>query len=250
MITSTYSTTESTHRDIIDFVKAAKSGDSNFKVIDLGGGVNGWTSEIADVIVDINVSDTQSTLQADICQEKDYAKLISFVEQHGLFDYCICTHTLEDLYNPFLALNYMPRIAKAGVITMPTMTDELSPVQSLSWSGYIHHRWIFEFLDEKIFIIPKIRSLEAFIRSRMSRVKATEIRFDWQNAIPYEIFMNNYLGPDLKTVASELKVVLDRLNQQSRGAYIFCDVYTRPARLLMRLVRFVRMKFGIKLRAN
>ncbi len=42
MIKSTYSTTESTHRDIIDFVKAAKSGDSNFKVIDLGGGVNGW----------------------------------------------------------------------------------------------------------------------------------------------------------------------------------------------------------------
>lgn len=113
--------------------------------------MNGWTSEIAAVIVDINVNDTQSTLQADICQEKDCAKLIIFVEQHELFDYCICTHTLEDLYNPFLALNYMSRIAKAGVITMPTMTDELSPVQSLNWSGYIHHRWIFEFLDEEIY---------------------------------------------------------------------------------------------------
>ena len=102
----------------------------------------------------------------------------------------------------------------------------------------------------KKFIIPKIRSLKAVIRSRMSRVKATEIRFDWQDAIPYEIFMSNYSGPDLKTIASELKVVLKRLNQQSRGAHIFCDVYSRPARLLMRLVRFVRMKFGIKLRAN
>ena len=77
----------------------------------------------------------------------------------------------------------------------------------------------------KKFIIPKIRSLKAVIRSRMSRVKATEIRFDWQDAIPYEIFMNNYLGPDLKTIASELKVVLKRLNQQSRGAHILCDVY-------------------------
>ena len=67
MIKSTYSTTESPHRDIIDFVKAAKSGNSNFEVIDLGGGVNGWTSKFADVIVDINVNDTQSTLQADIC---------------------------------------------------------------------------------------------------------------------------------------------------------------------------------------
>jgi hypothetical protein len=199
------------------------------------------------MIVDINVSDTQLTLKADICQEKDYAKIISFVELHGLFDYCICTHTLEDLYNPFPALNYMPRIALAGVITMPTMTDELSPVQSLRWNGYIHHRWIFEFLDEKIFIIPKIRSLEVFIRSKMSSVKSTEIRFDWQGAIPYEIFMNNYLGPDLKTVSSELKMVLGRLNEQSRGVYTFCDVYTRPSRLLMRLVRFVRMKFGIKL---
>ena len=34
MIKSTYSATESTHRDIIDFVKTAKSRDSNFKVID------------------------------------------------------------------------------------------------------------------------------------------------------------------------------------------------------------------------
>jgi hypothetical protein len=247
MINCNYSNTESTHKDIIDFVNAAKKRDPNFKVIDLGGGVNGWTSEIADMIVDINVSDTQLTLKADICQEKDYAKIISFVELHGLFDYCICTHTLEDLYNPFPALNYMPRIALAGVITMPTMTDELSPVQSLRWNGYIHHRWIFEFLDEKIFIIPKIRSLEVFIRSKMSSVKSTEIRFDWQGAIPYEIFMNNYLGPDLKTVSSELKMVLGRLNEQSRGVYTFCDVYTRPSRLLMRLVRFVRMKFGIKL---
>ncbi len=247
MINCSYSNTELTHRDIIDFVNAAKKRDPNFKVIDLGGGVNGWTSEIADMIVDINVSDTQSTLKADICQEKDYAKIINFVELHGLFDYCICTHTLEDLYNPFPALNYMPRIALAGVITMPAMMDELSPVQSLRWNGYIHHRWIFEFLDEKIFIIPKIKSLEIFIKSKMSSVKSTEIRFDWQGAIPYEIFMNNYLGPDLKTVSSELKMVLGRLNEQSRGVYTFCDVYTRPSRLLMRLVRFVRMKFGIKL---
>jgi hypothetical protein len=32
MIKSTYSTTESTHRDIIDYVKAAKSGDSNLRL--------------------------------------------------------------------------------------------------------------------------------------------------------------------------------------------------------------------------
>ncbi len=247
MITCKYSTTQSTHADIIDFVKRSKQHDPNFKVIDLGGGLNGWTSEIADIIVDINASDTETTLKADICQEKDFVKILNFVELHGLFDYCICTHTLEDLYNPFPALNYMPRIALAGVITMPTMTDELSPVQSLSWNGYIHHRWIFEFLDDKIFIIPKIRSLEAFIGSTMSSVKSTEIRFDWEEAIPYQIFMNNYLGPDLKTVASELSAVVQRLNQQSRGSYVFRDVYTRRSRLLMRAVRFLRMKLGIRL---
>ena len=47
-----------------------RSETPNFKVIDLGGGVNGWTSEIADMIVDINVSDTQSTLKADIVKKK------------------------------------------------------------------------------------------------------------------------------------------------------------------------------------
>ena len=81
----------------------------------------------------------------------------------------------------------------------------------------------------------------------MSSVKSTEIRFDWEEAIPYQIFMSNYLGPDLKTVASELSAVVKRLNQQSRGSYVFRDVYTRRSRLLMRAVRFLRMKLGIRL---
>lgn len=247
MIKATYTTTDKTHIEIIEFIKKKKEKNPSYRVIDLGGGLNGWSADIANLIVDINVPDSPSTLQMDICDESNYKKIVNFVEANGLFDYCICTHTLEDLYNPFLPLKYMPRIAHAGVITMPTITDELSPVQSLSWNGYIHHRWMFDFLDGKIFIIPKIKSLEAFLGVKMSRIKGTEIKFEWERNIPYDVFMQNYLGPDLKTVASELNKVVQRLNAQARGVYFFRNRHTRSARILMRLVRFVRMKVGIKL---
>jgi hypothetical protein len=247
MIKCSYTNTSKSHNEIIDYVKNKKIANPLFKVIDIGGGVNGWTRDIVDVVVDIRVEDTAKTLQVDICNEQDYGKILDYVQANGIFDYCICTHTLEDLYNPFPALINMPKFAKAGVITMPSMTDELSPVQNLAWNGYLHHRWMYEYLDGRIYIIPKIYGIEAFISSRMSRAKGSEIKYEWGGAIPYSIFMNNYLGPDILTVTNELRKLVEKLNLNSRGEYKFNNIHTRPRRYLMRLVRFIKMRFGLNL---
>ncbi len=170
---------------------------------------------------------------------------MAYVIENGMFDYCICTHTLEDLYNPFPALNNMPKLAHAGVITMPSMADELSPVQNLAWNGYIHHRWIFDYLDGNIFIIPKIFGLESFISSKMNKRKGSEIKYEWEKEIPYKIFMDNYIGPDIPTVTKNLRELISKLNMESRGSYRFKNVHTRPRRLLMRIFRFFKMRFGV-----
>jgi hypothetical protein len=247
MIKCTYTNTAKSKVEIIEHIKNRKFANPSFKVIDIGGGVNGWTKDIADLVVDINVEDTDKTLKADICNELDYEKILSYVKANGIFDYCICTHTLEDLYNPFPALKNMPKFALGGVITMPSMTDELSPVQNLAWNGYFHHRWMYEYLDESIFIIPKIYGIEAFISSKMSKTKGSEIKFEWEGSIPFSIFMNNYLGPDISTYQKELKIVLEKLNINKRGKYQFKKIHTRPRRYLLRLVRFFKMLFGLNL---
>ena len=248
MIKCTYTNTAKSKVEIIEHIKNRKFANPSFKVIDIGGGVNGWTKDIADLVVDINVEDTDKTLKADICNELDYEKILSYVKANGIFDYCICTHTLEDLYNPFPALKNMPKFALGGVITMPSMTDELSPVQNLAWNGYFHHRWMYEYLDESILIIPKIYGIEAFISSKMSKNKGSEIKYEWEGSIPYLIFMDNYLGPDISTFQNELQKIIGRLNSNSRGKYKFKNVHTRPRRYLMRLIRFFKMLFGINLK--
>ena len=61
-----------------------------------------------------------------------------------------------------------------------------------------------------MFIIPKLTVLEAI--SNEANVKydksREEIKFDWYKEIPYEIFMNNFLGPDTDTVIEALRQLI------------------------------------------
>ncbi len=240
MITTQYTDTNVTHKNVIQFVKEQKNLDPGFKVIDLGGGLDGWTKEIVDFIADIGVTDTDSTKRVDLCNPADFNKLLAYVEQHGKFDYAICTHTLEDVYDPFLALKNLPKIAKRGIITMPSIVAELSPVQSLAWRGYLHHRWIYDFQEGKILIIPKITLFESLVKVKLTKTKNSEVRFDWFDDIPYEVFMNNYSGPDTQTVIKEFSSLIDQINQRCPRRFQIIKVHSRPRRLALRLVRFCK----------
>ena len=136
-------------QSILDYISQEKQ-KATFKVVDIGGMVNGWTSNIIDLLVDKNTIDTNNSMQIDICIFEEWQKLLNYVKINGMFDYAICTHTLEDVYNPLITLDFLPKIAKAGVITMPSLRTELSKVESNNWLGYIHHRWMFDIIDGKM----------------------------------------------------------------------------------------------------
>jgi hypothetical protein len=195
---------------VTDVVLNKKSQNSKFKVIDIGGAVNGWTKSFVDFLVDINAPDSANNLKIDICVESEWTKLKSIVEQHGKFDYCVCTHTLEDLYNPLTALKYMPEIAHSGIITMPDAKTELSHVESSKWLGYIHHRWIFDHEADNMLIIPKLNFLEAIVTQPFDK-QTNEIRFEWDNKIDHKLFMNNYLGPTVNHVVSQYQQFITTL---------------------------------------
>lgn len=200
---------------IIQYIKHKKLNNNNFSVIDVGGialngqddmsGTQSWSREVADVVVDINAPDDRTDCVAmDICDHKQWSKLETVVEQRGRFDYAICTHTLEDIYNPVLVLEKLPVIAKAGVIAVPSARTELSVAENIQWLGYMHHRWIFDQQDGEMLIAPKLTWIEQRYRGRfMFKPDLEEIRYEWQDQIPFRMLMNNYLGPTASVVLAE-----------------------------------------------
>lgn len=190
------------HRQLIlSHVLGVKTTNPGYRVIDIGGAADSWSSTCVDMLVDINAEDSPSSMSIDICDSDEWTKLKNHVEENGKFDFAICTHTLEDIYDPIVVLKNLPKIAKSGVITMPSIKTELSNIENKNWLGYIHHRWIFDQHDDKIFIIPKLGILEIMCKGRNFYEPAfQEIMYSWTNDIPYSMFMNNYLGPNAATV--------------------------------------------------
>lgn len=182
-----------------------KQNNPNARIIDIGGTTSGWSQSIVDLTVDIIAPFDDKNVPLDICVESQWKFLLNRVATEGLFDYCICTHTLEDLYNPFSALTFMPKVAKAGIISMPSLKQELSHKESPFYYGYFHHRWLFTAVNDRMLVIPKVESIREFISQQTCSHDEEEIIFQWENEIPYDIFMNNYLGPDKNAVQNEYR---------------------------------------------
>jgi len=193
---------------ILNKIQPIKKSNANFKVIDIGGTVTGWSQPIVDFVVDINSTDDSKNFKFDICSADQWNKLKNYVALYGKFDYCICTHTLEDLYNPVVTLDILPLIAHAGVITMPSAKTELSHIESQEYLGYIHHRWLFGVEDGRMVVAPKLNFLDSLVRPGFNQ--RTEIRYEWEQYVSYKMFMNNYLGPTVDHVVNSYKLFLSK----------------------------------------
>ena len=72
------------------------------------------------------------------------------------FDFCYIRHGLEDMFNPFLAMTEMSRVAKAGYIETPSpIADMCRGVDGTSprYRGYPHHRYfVWEHMGELRFV--------------------------------------------------------------------------------------------------
>ena len=73
------------------------------------------------------------------------------------FDYCVCSHTLEDIRDPLWVCREMIRVAKAGYIEVPSMAFELSRGRESGVPvGLSHHKWIVDVKRSTITFIPKL----------------------------------------------------------------------------------------------
>ncbi|CQR74803.1 hypothetical protein SOV_08270 [Sporomusa ovata DSM 2662] len=211
MLKINYGTTQDTRSYVLNTV-ASKKQTQEYRVIDIGGVAGeGWTTPIADMVIDILAANTNHSLSLDICNYESWRSLEEIVQANGRYDYAICTHTLEDLYDPFIALQKLPKIAKQGIITMPSIRSELSNVESQYWVGYIHHRWLFDKLGDQMLIVPKLNALELLCDKGRFPASQEEICYEWSEDIPYKMFMDNYLGPNVDVVIENYDRLLNNI---------------------------------------
>lgn len=172
---------------------------SSDRVLDVGGSMMQHEGIKVDTIVDI-IPPEKAPYTASKLKAKNFVKLDLSLEKFPFkdkeFDVCLCTHTLEDLPTPFLAINEMQRVAKRGVIVTPSMgadmvfghidyTDWLTGARRVPGEG--HHKWFFVKEGKKLKIIPKVYAVlytSDFQITGWSGEK--EMVYFWDKKIEYE----------------------------------------------------------------
>ena len=81
----------------------------------------------------------ETWFQRDICDHTPWPFPDKF------FDFCICSHTLEDIRDPLWVCHEINRVAKRGYIEIPSLLFEMSRGREPGVPvGLCHHRWLIE----------------------------------------------------------------------------------------------------------
>ena len=201
---------------VINYVKKQKELNAEYKVIDIGGSADytNWSYEILDYVIDFNDFANKEIKQfnLNINYETQWDQVIEYVKEHGKFDFCICSHTLEDLAMPSVTLKMMPLIAKEGFIATPSKFAELSRVGDQPWLGYIHHRWIYTFKDGVYVALPKLNFIgfvPELLNLGTSNPNFSDLSFFWKDDIQFKILNDDYLGPTVQDVINYYSILLE-----------------------------------------
>lgn len=102
------------------------------------------------------------------------------------FDFVYCRHVIEDMFNPFLILSEMNRVAKAGYVETPSPLAEVcrgvdgsdGNVQ-IPWRGYHHHRFMAWTFGGELSLISKYAIIEhlKFDEARMGTLLRQSSRY-------------------------------------------------------------------------
>ena len=169
----------------------ARLGDDD-RVLDVGG----WAAPLnrADWVIDLMPYETRGALPvgsfgpgperfcADTWVQRDICAHDPYPFDDDFFDFAVCTFTLEDIRDPIWVCEEMSRIARAGLIEVPSLVDELSwNVPEFSggpWVGHDHHRWLCFTGPNSIEFMHKPHSLHAEWRATVPARRSAWLRAD------------------------------------------------------------------------
>jgi len=171
------------------------------KVLDIGGSMTQHSVIKIDTLVDI-IRPEDSPYNPSKLNAKRFVKLditrnkLPFKDKE--FDVVLCTHTLEDLPNPFLVIEEISRIAKRGLIVTPSMGYDMvfTPIDYTDWlsgarriPGEAHHKWFFINDNGVLRVIPKYYGILYTGDFQVVNWSGKrEMEYYWKDEINYEEF--------------------------------------------------------------
>lgn len=176
--------------------------ENNYNAIDVGAGVNYWSYPECTIVADIlkmenfahyNVTETpiKKVFNLNLQNPSTWDELLQHVEENGKFDYSICSHTLEDIVNPFEVIRLLVKISKKGFIALPTKFDELNFLYGNYYRGNPHHKYIFDVIDNQLHIFPKLGFIENNPESdeiiKFGNI-GSQLCIFWEGSVDYFIF--------------------------------------------------------------
>lgn len=200
---------------VLEYIREQKEANPAFTVIDIGATADytDWSYDIVDFVIDINEFPNPDvrTFKVNVNYETQWKEVFDYVEKYGKFDFCICSHTLEDLALPAVTLRNMPLIAKEGFVATPSKYREFSKVADQPWLGYIHHRWIYTFKKGVFLALPKLNFIEHTELRMIGDLShsISDLSFFWKDTLEYEILNDDYMGPTVSDVLGYYKILLE-----------------------------------------
>ena len=178
-------------KNLIGDVKKIIS-DNDYKTIDIGASLQFWSYPECKFVAEIVKIEQEGVKFFDFnIQDKNtWAELLNYVEEHGKFDYSICSHTLEDVITPTDLLELLPKISKKGYIAIPSKYNEFMFLWDNKYRGNAHHKQIIDVKDDMICIYPKYPFIEVFEETDkvLENNLGNELVVFWEDEIPYKFF--------------------------------------------------------------
>jgi len=166
--------------------------DCGYKSIDVGASAMYWSYPECKFVADsVSISKEGTTFfQINLEDKNTWSELLSYVDLNGKFDFSICSHTLEDVFNPLELIKLLETISNSGFVAIPSKYDEFSFLYENKYRGNAHHKQFFDVIDNELIVFPKFSWIENNQRSDeiLKYHKGAELSFIWEKEIPVNIF--------------------------------------------------------------
>lgn len=189
------------HGNLRDYVKNLIK-ENNYTSIDVGATARFWSYPECKTVVDSYPVPENDVLYFNVNIENinDWTSVFEYVEKNGKFDYSICSHTMEDVFNPLELATILQKISKRGYIAIPSKFNEFTKLFSNEYRGDAHHKQFFDIVDDTLMVFPKFNWIETDNRSDLilKNYVANELTLFWEDELPIKVFGDGkpFIGDD------------------------------------------------------